>query len=160
MGAVARTYLAPVSIVLSSNRRVGATAPMYLEQRESIDSGRFRLPELRKSSGGGRPDLPTFSSSRLVIQLSWPSRAPLALRKSRMSLARATAQNLGVELGERLISKADETPVRKFDLGIYETDSAKWGVERLSRFLKKKKPRRRRRHLKSQTSDFLGRPKD
>ena len=110
---------------------------MHLEQRESIGSGRFRLPELRKSSGGGRPDLPTFSSSRLVIQLSWPSRAPLALRKNRMSLARTTAQNLGVELGERLISKADETPVRKFDLGLCDTDSAKWGVERLSRILKK-----------------------
>ena len=58
-----------------------------------------------------------------------------------MSLAHTTTQNLGVELGGRLISKADETLFRKFELGLGETDKAKWGVERLSRVLENRAPK-------------------
>ena len=58
-----------------------------------------------------------------------------------MSLAHTTTQNLGVELGGWLISKADETLFRKFELGLGETDKAKWGVERLSRVLENRAPK-------------------
>ena len=64
-----------------------------------------------------------------------------------------------VGLGGRHISKADETLVRKFDLGLCETDKAKWGVERLSRFLENREPKAKTEKSKKPTSGFLGRPK-
>ena len=76
-----------------------------------------------------------------------------------MSLAHTTTQNLGVELGGRLISKADETLFRKFELGLGETDKAKWGVERLSRVLENRAPKANTEKSKKPMSGFLGRPK-